>query len=169
MKKTHTPGQDFEKRIKDICDLYEIQGIARLRKVDPPTRILRPPGRKPITIHLESPYLDFVGTWIEKGGKTIMVECKSTEEPRLAILAEKQKGSGIKHSQLENAFAWEKAGAAVGFLWHHNGQVRMVTPSMVAAHATARKSIPWLEAHRVPPGDGFIFHDFLALLRVLHR
>lgn len=166
-KTTKTPGQDFERRIKEICDLYELKGLARIKKVDPPTRILRIPGKAPMTIQLESPYLDFLGTWQERGGKMVTIECKSTEEPRLAVLAAKQKGSGIKHQQLLNAFAWEHAGAAVGFLWHHNGEVRFVTPAMAAT--TGRKSIPWQEAHRVPAGEGFIFYDFLACLRALHR
>jgi len=163
-----TPGQAFEREVGMVCDAYRATGRADIRKVDPPTRTLWKCG-KPVTILLPNPFLDFVGTWTEMGGKAVMIEVKSTEEPRLAVLAEKQKGSGISHDQLTNALAWEKAGAAVAFLWRHDRAVRLLTPSMVRAATTDRKSVTWTTAHLVPAGLGFCFHDFLTLLHPIHK
>lgn len=170
------PGHAFESQVADICELYERQGLARMKQVSPPTKTLHKPGGGSFTINLPSPYLDFLGTWMERAGKTIMVECKATDEPTLRVLGRDEKGkdqagAGIKASQLDNAFAWERAGAAVAFLWYHNDQVRLLTPKMVVATlaSSGRKSLQWHEAHKVPQGEGFVLYDFLACLRALHR
>lgn len=163
-----TPGQAFEREMGLVCDAYRAQGRANIRKVDPPSRSFTK-GGKTFTTLLANPFLDFVGTWTELGGKAIMVEVKSTAEPRLAVLAAGQKGSGISHDQLVNALEWEHAGAAVAFLWQHDRAVRLLTPTMVRAATTERRSVPWTTGHLVPAGMGFCFHDFLTLLHPIHK
>lgn len=162
-----TPGQTFERRLELICDDYRRRGLADIRKVDPPTKTFGS-GRATRVIHLANPWLDFVGTWTARGGRMLQIEAKSTEEPTLRILKEGASGSGITYNQQTNARRWAHAGAAVAFLWHHHGQVRIVTPAMVQAQLTQRYSLRWVDAHPVPPGLGFCFHDFLAVLAAIH-
>lgn len=150
--------------MKLVCDAYDRQGRATIAKVDPPTKVLRI-GGKPHVIQLRNPYLDFVGTWTEQGGRMLMFEAKWTSEPVLRILRAGQTGSGISHEQLVTARRFWDAGAVTFFLWSHKDQVRFVTPTMVEATLTARQSLPWLEAHRVPSGEGFVLFDFLTQIQ----
>lgn len=163
-----TPGQSFERRIEMICDHYRSAGIADIRKVDPPTKTFGQ-GKNRKIVHLANPWLDFVGSWRAQGGRMIQLEAKSTEEPTLAIVKPGGKTSGITYNQQMNARRWADAGAAVAFLWHWRGDVRLVTPTMVEAQLTQRMSLRWIDAHPVPPGPGFIFHDFLAMMASLKR
>lgn len=162
-----SPGQSFERRIAMICDAYRKAGLADIRKVDPPT-LTTGSRRATKIIHLANPWLDFVGTWTARGGRMIQIEAKSTEEPVLQILKEGRSGSGITYNQQINARRWANAGAAVGFLWHFQGEVRFVTPTMVEAQLTQRYSLRWIDAHRVPAGPGFILHDFLAVFAAIY-
>lgn len=158
-------GTQFENALQATNAAYLAAGLAYLEKVEPPTKVLHIKGRSPMTVHLANPFLDFVGTWTEMGGKVLMVECKYTTEPILAI----QEQGGIKLKQLRAALRWERSGAAVAFLWRREDQTRLVTPRMCQAQLLHRKSLRWCDAHPVPAGPGFILIDFLALLRQLHK
>lgn len=161
-------GTAFEKSIRQTCDAYYSAGIAYLEKVAPPVLVLRPPGRLPVIRLLENPFLDFVGTWTARDGKLLMIECKYTTGDTLSIGAE----SGIKLKQLEACEKWERAGAATAILWRSAAgghDTRILTPDMVRAQLTRRKSFRWCDAHAVPQGRGFILIDFLAILGRLHK
>lgn len=167
MKKSST-GQAFERELAMVCDHYRRAGEADIEKIDPPTKTITYGGRAR-TILLANPWLDFSGTWTRQGGRAIHLEVKSTQEPRLAILAEGQSGSGITHRQLQNARRWKLAGAAVAFLWHHEREVRIVTPTMIQLQLATRRSLRWIDAHPVPKGPGFCLYDFLPSLHALTR
>lgn len=166
-------GTAYEKSVRLTCEAYEQAGIAYLEKVAPPVHVSRRPagpGKKPIVDVrlLENPFLDFVGTWEARGGKLLMLECKYTTDPLLSIGGD----HGIKGKQLASAIRWERSGAAVAFLWRcaAGGQdTRLVTPNMVRAQLTRRKSLRWVDAHPVPQGKGFILIDFLSVLGRLHK
>lgn len=164
MKKPVSTGTAFEKSIFQTCEAYRSAGIATFHKVDPPTRVLRI-GKATRTIHLKNPFLDFVGSWTELGGKMLMIECKFTEGPLLRL----DHDAGIKASQIESGLRWAAAGAAVAYLWRVGSDTRLVTPAMVRAQLTQRRSLRWCDAHPIPQGKHFILIDFLALLRQLHK
>ena len=168
---THSPtrclpssGSDFEDEIRLVCEFYLAHGIARLEKVDPPTRTFRGPGGATRTVLLPSPFLDFTGCWTEYGGRCLQIECKKTERPRLEItLDDAKKCRGIKASQIKQAVEWWNAGAITAFLWKFDGEIRLLTPQRAIAPLTAGKSsIPWAAAQKILPGR--VANDFLAML-----
>lgn len=161
------PGQSFERRLAMVCDWYRQAGVADINKVDPPTKTFGR-GRTTKVIHLANPWLDFLGSWTTRGGRMIQIEAKSTDEPTLRIMKPGGSGGGITYNQQMNARRWENAGAVVAFLWHYRGEVRLVTPTMVEAQLTGRYSLRWVDAHLVPAGHGFLFHDFLGVLSAIH-
>lgn len=157
-------GHSFESQIQTTLDAYEASGVAYLAKVDPPTKVF---GRK--VIFLANPFLDFVGVWTANGGKAIMIELKHNEKAALPILGHNVKGDGIKATQLASAKRWQAGGAAVAYLWRRGDEVRIFTPAMVGAAALSRKSILWIDTHRVPQGQGFVLIDFLSMLEPLTK
>lgn len=155
-----TSGTAFEARVKSVCDTYLAQGRAYLEKVDPPT--VKTQYR---TIYKDNPFLDYVGSWIERGSRIVHIEAKSNLKARLPISTDKD---GVSVEQIANLIAWEKAGAAVGILWERYGEVRFVTiAQMGAARADDMKSVAWERAYPIPTGRGVEF-DFLAVLHVLY-
>lgn len=161
-----TAGTAFENEVKTVCDAYKSHGLAFIRKVDPPTKTIRIGGGVK-TIQLENPFLDFVGTL--PGGRMVMIEAKSTEEPVLRIRDEGLRGCGVSFNQLAYAREWEDAGACVAFLWKHNNEVKFLTVSMLEAEKTGRKSIRWESAHRLYQSVGFITFDFLAAIKAVYQ
>jgi hypothetical protein len=158
-------GSAFESLVTQVFDAYEAQGLARVRKVDPPTRVVYR-GNRPMVIQLTNPFLDFIGPWTERQGRMIMIEAKSSDKPRLPF---DTTGDGISVEQLANMRSWAAHGAVTGALWQHAGSVRYVTLQMIDCHAReGRRSIPWAEAFPVPKGMGFVVFDILAVLRALH-
>ncbi len=165
-RKKVTAGTAFENEVKNVCDAYAKAGKAFIRKCDPPTRTIRI-GGIPKTIQLENPFLDFVGTL--PGGRMIMIEAKSTEEPLLCLRDEGTRGGGVSFNQLTYAREWEDSGACVCFLWKHNNEVKFLTVAMLEAEKLGRKSIRWESAHRLYPSVGFITFDFLAAIRAVYQ
>lgn len=160
-KSITTTGTTFEARIKAVCDCYLASGRAYFEKVDPPT--VKTQYR---TIYKDNPFLDFVGSWIERGGQSIHIEAKSNSKTALPISADKD---GVSVEQIESLEKWQAANAAVGILWEHKGEVRFVTLAMMEdAKAENIKSVPWARAYRIPKGAGAVEFDFLAILTVLY-
>ena len=161
-------GRQFQALLETIHSAYESRGIAMLRKTDPPVRVIGSPFKARV-IFQENPWLDYAGTWGANDGRAIIIEAKATSEPTLRIIPEGKDGAGIKHAQLVNAEAWRDAGAAVAFLWHYNAEVRIFTPAMVRAALTDRKSLRWIDVHKIPQGEGFIVFDYLRSLYALTK
>lgn len=154
-------GTRFETYLANTLEAYRVKNLLYMEKVEPPIKTMY--GGKRV-IHLKNPFLDFIGTWTERGGKMIMVECKLTSEPLLKIGT-----NGIKTAQLTNGLKWEQMGAAVAYLWQFEDQTRLVTPRMVASQLKTRNSLRLCDAHPVSQGQGFVLIDFLALLRRIHK
>lgn len=164
----HNDGRQFQTLLETIHAAYEARGIALMRKTDPPVRVMGSPFKARV-IFMENPWLDYAGTWGANNGRAIIIEAKATTEPTLRIIPEGKAGAGIKHTQLVNAERWRDAGAAVAFLWHYNAEIRIFTPAMVRAALTERKSLRWMDVHKIPQGEGFIVFDYLSALFALTR
>lgn len=118
-------GKVAEEMVAMTAHAYEQAKVLTITKVDPPMRLA---GGRPIM--LANPFLDFVGTWNQEGGRAIFLEVKSTKEHRLPIARD----GGLTLSQVQSMARWRNAGAAVGLLWFHAsrwafvsyGQINMV-------------------------------------------
>src|SRR4051812_39497067 len=78
-KNAGNTGKAFEKELERTCGAYNSQRIARLQKVDPPVRIIRYMDKEKgklveRIIFLQNPFLDIMGCWTARGGRTILVE-----------------------------------------------------------------------------------------------
>ncbi len=155
-------GKTFEALLTRIFTAYEDRGIATLRKVDPPTRVVGKPPRQRV-IYLENPFLDYVGVQ-RATGRALFIEAKSTMEPRLEIGTEKTEGRGLSLPQINNMERWNQAGAGVCVLWGYGDAIRLVTLQQIHRSAVTRRSVPWDDAWHIPQGPGFIIYDFLPLL-----
>lgn len=139
-------------------------GKLRLRKVDPPARIMGGgAGRR--VIFLENPFLDFVGVWTECGGRAVFIECKSTAKPKLTFDSD----GGITTTQLDALRNWHNAGAVAFVLWQWGERVRMVTAALLAKcrdearFGTRFKFLDWEDfgiGHDIPAGEGWCMVDF---------
>lgn len=165
-KKEKGTGTSFEEHVQIVAAAYEVQGRAALSKQSAPVLVLMG-GRK--VIPLKNPYLDFSGTWIERGGRALHIEAKASKVPRLPIYVE-TKGAGLTTEQIESLERWRTAKAAVLVLWEHDGEVRGVTLSHIykARDEENRMSVPWAWAYPIPKGEGLVSFDFLALLAQLY-
>ena len=163
-------GKDLENRIAKIAQIYEAQGVAVLRKCDPPSRTFNINGKN-ITTLLKNPYPDFVGVWAERGGRTLMIEAKSTKEPRLPIMG---KSGGVKKEQVDSLMLWESFGAAVGVVWEYDLHWRFVSLELINKIANEkrgknyRKSIRWEEAQAIQQ-NGMNYMDFLEIISEIYK
>ena len=149
-------GTSWEAQIQRTCDDYERRGLARIRKVSPPTRTI---GKGQV-IYLENPFVDFIGCL--KGGRMVALEAKSTAGPRLAIGGE----SGLTQKQIEAMLRWESMGAKVGLLWQCTSVCNAWVDLAVIRHALTLgdKSIMLKDAHGITQGTGYATADFLPYL-----
>ncbi len=169
-------GSTFEAAITRTLEAYRVYGVCDVEKVEPPIKTFGTPQNRKV-IFLENPFLDFIGSWTEMAGKLLVIECKSTETDTLSIGGIPVKAGrrtvtaakGITQAQIDAGHRWHRAGAAVCYLWHYRGEVRLTTPHMLTVQLRTRRSLRWCDAHPVPQGRGFIIYDFLALLRPIHK
>jgi hypothetical protein len=112
-------------------------------------------------IFLPNPHLDWVGAWTERYGRALMMETKSTSEPRLGL------GSKLTTTQIEWLLRWHHAGAAVGVCWEFVGHgVGFIPVGQIdQTLKTGRKHLKWEEVRPVKQGMGFILYDFVPYLR----
>jgi penicillin-binding protein-related factor A (putative recombinase) len=154
-------GKAFEEALTRTCEYYESRRLMRVRKVDPPTIVVK--GK---VIMLKNPFLDFVGTWTECNGRAIMFEAKSTSKPVLPFGS-----SGVSDAQLEAMRQWQAAGAIVFVLWQHGDMTRLLTWKTFNCAETGvidkpRKHIKLTDGWIVRQGDGFALHDFRLTLKL---
>lgn len=152
-------GRGFEEQMSKTCAAYFHARVMRLEKCEPPARILYKPGGRDV-IFLENPFLDFVGTWTERSGRAVLIEAKSTSEPRLSL------GGKLTDKQIEWLERWHLAGAAVGVVWEFVGQgARFLPVGQIVETFKMRKHVKWEEAEPIAQGRGFVLHDFAHNLR----
>ncbi len=148
-------GTDFQNVLEAVFQGYLNQGIAYLEKVDPPTGISK--GR---VFLKKNPWLDYAGTWTEIGGRALILEAKSTESPTLELGE-----GGITGRQQEALTKWHRAGAATAIIWHHRGEVKVITGATIAAALQMGvKSFKWRHLPPTPKGQGWIIWDILAVI-----
>ena len=154
-------GSAFESLVEQHWMAYDKQGVCKVEKVDPPTRMA---GK--FLIQLDNPFLDYVGSWTERGGRMIVIEAKTTLEPRLPILG---KSGGMTEKQIESFKRWHAMKAAVAVLWQHDDEIRLVHSIHIEeAEWNQRKSIRWDQADKIPRGKGFLLFDWMKSLRELY-
>lgn len=155
-------GKQLQETIAACAAYYAHRGIAKIHKVDPPCRIVGA-GFKRKTIYLENPFVDFIGTWAARGGRTIALEAKSTEKPTLPV----SQDGGVTAKQLAALQDWRDHGAAVGVLWEYGEDIRFVPLDAIRSQLDAGiKHVKWEHARPVPEGLGFCRFDFLAVLAI---
>lgn len=165
MAKTPNKGTAFERRLESIFHAYMRQGRAKIHKVDQPIKVMGGGAGRKRVVMLENFHLDFVGTWTEHAGRTIILEAKYTEDRRLRI----DRSGGVTESQMANLRAWRAAGAATAVAWGMGDAIKLVTVEMIdaAIDETGRVSLRWCDAVPVPAGEGYVTHDILAALAAL--
>lgn len=154
-KKAKANGDAAESLIKTICLEYERLGIARLEKVDPPTRFI---GKKRI-IYLQNPFLDLVGSW---KGKAVFLEVKSTQAERLTV----NRSNGVKESQINSLRHWANFGALTGVLWVRQGVIKTITTETLEhVRESGKASISWNHLRTCRSGGTpLLLFDFLEEL-----
>lgn len=160
-------GKTFEAELIATAGAYHSRRVAMLRKVDPPVRIIwiddkaNPGKKRQHVIFQPNPFLDFVGCWQARGGRTLLIEAKSTATHRLRFNAK----DGLKEHQVTNMKTWARAGAATCVLWQWAGKVCLFTPQMlIAAEGRGDKSLVFESGVPVARGTGTCVWDFLAAL-----
>lgn len=154
-------GKAFEHELEFTCGAYARAGLATIKKVDPPTRIVGS-GFRQKTIHLANPFLDYVGAWTERGGRALFIEGKSTSDHRLSI----GRDGGLTEAQVAALTAWRRAGAASFVLWQYQGRVVLLSCLNVEiAIQEGKKSLAFDEGCPVPRGPAGMIWDFLSIVR----
>lgn len=154
-------GKFFEKELALTLAAYERQGTARLRKVDPPVRMIG--GGRGI-IQLPNPFLDYVGALTARGGRAVFIEAKSTAGARLPVGGK----DGLTGKQVEALRAWHSAGALVGLLWRRMAGEEVVRVFTVGdvnqALSRGALSLRPEDGAVCRQGTGYALWDFLPVL-----
>ena len=99
-------GKVFEEKIEAICEVYELNNLARIEKTPEPMKIIRHIENGHFeAIFTKSAQPDFKG--IIKGGKTVVFDAKFTEADRITFsaLSDFQRETLLKYNKLgANAF-----------------------------------------------------------------
>jgi hypothetical protein len=149
-------GQEFEHELELTFAGYHNLRRATVRKVSPPTRTFG--GGK--IVYLPNPFLDYIGSWTERNGRALIVEAKSTLEPRL-----KFGPGGLTDTQLGSFRVWSAAQAECCLIWRAGRTVWVFTAAeILRAVESGKRSIAAKDGHPVPPGQGLILWDFLTVL-----
>jgi len=155
-------GRPFQTLIESILKQYQSAGSLRVKKVEPPTRIIGGGKFARKVIHLANPYLDYLGCWSDRGGRMVTFEAKSTREPRLPLWT-----NGVTENQIVALRLWEKAGAVTFVLWEHAGEVRLFRNHEIDATLAQRRHLKLEDGIFVPAGTKWIVHDFLQVMEDL--
>ena len=94
-------GKNFENSVDAICQIYEMNGLARIEKTPEPMKVLKylDQGRFEAVFEKDA-QPDFKGTI--KGGRTVVFDAKFTESDRVRyqVLSDHQRETLIKYSEL---------------------------------------------------------------------
>ena len=155
-------GRSFEGLIEKTADAYFNARILRLCKVEPPVRVIGW-GKNRQVIFLENPFPDWTGTWTERAGRSLMLEPKSTIQPKLPLA----KSGKLSEKQVEWLKRWHYAGAAVGIIWEwvNQGCVFIPIGQAVEIWKSGRRHIKFEECDPIKQGRGFVLIDFVENLR----
>ncbi|MBR2289333.1 MAG: Holliday junction resolvase RecU [Clostridia bacterium] len=110
-------GKIFEDTVDTICQVYELNGLARIEKTPEPMKILKYiDGGRFEAVFEKSAQPDFKGT--VKGGRTVVFDAKFTEADRIRYqaLSDHQRETLLKYSEL-GAMAFILVGFANGKIY----------------------------------------------------
>lgn len=161
-KNAANDGRTFEDIFRKTADAYFYARILRLTKVEPPVRVVGwGPNRR--IIFLENPFPDWTGAWCERGGKSLMIETKSTSEPRLRL----QEQGALSINQIDWLKRWHQCGSAVGVVWEWMNQGAVFLPIGLIDQVwkSGRRHIKFEEGDPIQQGKGFVLIDFVENLR----
>ena len=137
-------GKAFEHELELLFKVLESRRVARIRKVDPPTRIVGGGFRRHV-IFLPNPFLDYAGT-LCRTGRAVFIEAKSTASHRLPIA----RHGGVTEEQVEALRGWARAGALVGVLWRFDGETAFASMTEIeVALLAGEKSLVFANLPRV--------------------
>lgn len=155
-------GRGLESTFESTCEAYFQSRVLRLTKVEPPVRVVGWGANRQI-IFLKNPFPDWTGVWTERGGRSLMIETKSTCEAKLPMA---EKGM-LSINQIEWLKRWHYAGAAVGIVWEYRNHGTVFVPigTAWAIWESGRRHIKFEEGDPVLQGQGFVLLDFVANLR----
>jgi penicillin-binding protein-related factor A (putative recombinase) len=158
-------GRAFENALEAIFTRYQSHGLMRVKKCEPPCKVTGFGAFRRV-IFLENDYLDFVGSWNERGARFTTLEAKSTSKPVLPL---NQKG-GLTTKQVDALRHWTRAGCVAAVLWEHRGEVKLVRSELVEATLYRRKSLRWEDAgNPIKPGVGLERWQILSALRLAFK
>lgn len=150
-------GMAFQTELEMACRQYRSQLVAAIEKVSPPSRVVGT-GYARRVIFTANPFLDFVGTWTEFGGRAIFLEAKSTATHRLPLA----RPGGVTEDQVHALVGWKIAGAAAMLVWRFGGATALFTPQYVVDRATAGEKSLVFENGTPIPRTNRTHLDFLA-------
>lgn len=149
MKKHINTGKPFEAMLEMVFEHYQYKDIAKIHKVDPPTKTFLKNGKR-FTINLESPFMDYIG--VENGtGRCIIIEAKSTAPGKRTLPIGK---GGLTRSQVERLLAWYDAEAMAMLLWECGGEVVELNPLQIHYIIKVRKHLKWDDGIPLQRGKG---------------
>lgn len=160
-------GRPFQQELERVLLQYQSAGLLRVRKVDPPVRVVGFGARRQV-IFQKNPWLDYAGVWTERSGRAVLFEAKSTAGPRLPFGKD-----GVTETQLGAIHNWSMAGAVVFVLWRvergdEKGTYLLTENAFKMAASEGRKSVaPGHGAYPVEQGKGFVTVNFIELMRRL--
>ncbi len=95
-------GKNFEEQVEAICEVYELNNLARIEKTPEPMKILQhiENGRFE-AVFTKSAQPDFKGTL--KGGRTVVFDAKFTENDRITFsaLSDFQRNTLLTYNNLD--------------------------------------------------------------------
>lgn len=160
-------GREFQKRVLKSAEEYQANRVLRIKKVDPPLRYIGP-GKM---LHLENPFLDFVGVWNERGGRAIFIETKSTTGSARLPLGQ----GGLTDKQVLSLHRWALFGAVSFLLWENKSEGSVILFTAVQIDQVVRDASEGGRKHlraedgvlipQIPKLKGFFFIDFLPEMR----
>lgn len=124
-------GREWEETISATALEYERNGVLRMRKVSPPSRVVGGKGDRKV-IFMTNDFLDFVGSWMQRGGRALFLEAKQTHEDRLPLA----RPGGLTEQQVRALRDWTLASAATGVLWRCPSGVFFIPYRDVAMRVT---------------------------------
>lgn len=157
LDKSNAAGRAGQTRIESILEQYAKQGRAKIRKIDPPLKVMGTGPRRKV-IFLENPWLDYGGVWTERHNRAIQIEVKHTEDERLPLGT-----SGVSHNQIRAIRDWTEAGTITAVAWVRATEIRIIPGhELLMAWDAGAKSLRWRHIPPCPRGEGFVEFDILS-------